>query len=206
MLLVGVGSFLYYSRGFARSDNGLAHVKPNPGQTAHPALPEEKEIVKAPQEAEPEEDSLPSVRLSEEPENGDFLLPLPRHAEPAVPEKKPAPRAPSAPVLASGEKESLGKLERVEIVTPALFRLEDLQQPAYAGKLRDRLAAPGAYRVEVLCKDATRGFDRVSSAFSDCKINLMEDSVARPGARSHCTIITTRSSSKTSLRKMPSSC
>jgi hypothetical protein len=180
LLLVGIGSFLHYSRGPARSDNSTAHHQAVPDDPSTPIVPAEKELVPGlKKKTDPKEDSAPPVRLPEEPENWDFLPSRSPGTKPVPPEKVPAPRSPSAPVLASGEKEAPGKLERVEIATPSLFRLDDLAQASSAGKLRERLAPPGAYRVELLCKDASRSFAGVRTAFIQSKIHLLVDSIAR---------------------------
>jgi hypothetical protein len=91
---------------------------------------------------------------------------------PLPPEK---PVRPHAPVLASGEMEPVGRLERVELALPKVHVLHGLNVPAQGKALREQLSKAGAFRVELPARDATRGLERLRKALSALKTNLVLD-------------------------------
>jgi len=177
LLLVGVGSFLQSSRSTNRTghDSVKRHENPEEG----PRVGED--LVKSPILKGQNKES-PPVRGHKDigpgrknPEG------VPEKEKPkAVPRKeKTDPVVPPEGVLASGEKEASGKLEQVELALPEFFKLHDLDQAGPAGKLLQQLGRSNAFRIELLCKDASRGFDRIQSAFTDQKMGLVIDPTAQ---------------------------
>jgi hypothetical protein len=177
LLLVGLGTFLHYSRGPGRSDTGTTAQRPtNHDDNTASTLPAEKNVARSPKEnvVQKETSSGQPLPPEHDPDSKEFVLP-PDDAMEKVGPAKPSPRRSSEPVFASGAKESPGQLERVELPLPTLFKLSDLDQSGAARQLRDKLAAPGAYRIELLCKDASKTFGRVRTAFAANKIGLVAD-------------------------------
>jgi hypothetical protein len=177
---VGLGTFLRNWRTPPRRDDSIAvHTPTNPDKQAAPTLPGEKEVARAPKEKiVPKETHGAATPPEKDPEGTETVLP-PDGPSGNVGPKKPAPRADSDPVLASGAKDLPGHLERVELPLPSLFKLHDLEQAGAAGKFRETLASPGAYRIELLCKDASKTFGQVQAAFRAGKIGLVVDPLAR---------------------------
>jgi hypothetical protein len=184
LLLVGLGTFLHNRRGSGRKEYGTAiNASTPPNQASAPDRPADKEVARAPKEkVVPKDDPGASLPPEKDPQGTEFTFPPDDPGEKPGP-KKPADRPASDPVLASGAKDLPGHLERVELPLPTLFKLHDLDEAAASGKLRDKLAAPGAYRIELLCKDASKTLGRVQAAFAARKIELVVDPLARNRVR-----------------------
>jgi hypothetical protein len=179
LLLVGVGTFLHYSRDPDRADTTASAQRQ--GSTDDPIAPAraaDKGLARAPQEKiDPEETPTPVLPPEESSESKEFVPP--EESIEKVPTKKPAPRSASDSVFASGAKETPGQLERVELPLPSFFKLHELDQGTASRKLREQFSAPGAYRIEILCKDASKSFGRVRAGFAANKIGLVVDTLAR---------------------------
>jgi hypothetical protein len=181
MVLVGVGTFLGYSHDRARPNNGsVANVGTGEEDTVVVPSIAEKGIVRAPSDKQKAPSDVPAATTpaADDSERSEFVPPL---EDPFEKEKKrpPSNRTHSGSVFASGEKEQPGQLERIELTLPSVSKLSELEQAATARKLTEQLSAPGAYRIEILCKDAARSFPRVRAAFAAGKIDLVVDPLAQ---------------------------
>jgi hypothetical protein len=183
LLLVGVGSFLHYSRSFNSSGSGTAKRQENPdkGSVVPPidnglAKDERNQDLpraKAGSQEHSQEEPVPETPgKAKNPDKDNEPLVAP-------PRTKTNPDLPDAPILASGEKEAAGKFEIVKVALPVLFKLHELDQAEAAGKLRDKLSSASAFRIELLCKDATRAVARLRSAFAAHKVALVIDAAAQ---------------------------
>ena len=183
LLLVGIGSFLQSSRWPGRSAQDSAKRHENPEAGARPTS--SHDVVKSPVRNNTDKERLPVRGPGKKaPERKNPVGVPEKETVKVIPEKeKPEPRDPPAGVLASGEKESSGKLEQVELALPAFFKLHDLDQAKAGEKLLDELNKSSAFRIEILCKDASRGFDRIQGAFSAQKMGL----VIEPNAQARLT-------------------
>lgn len=169
LLAVGLTSFFLHS--WQRGPS-VPHVKapPQSPQPEEPkTLPPPREWVEAPPPTPPKGPlvhEMPPIRIIE----GDGLddefdeMPLPI-----------TPVRPHAPVLASGETEPLGRLERVELALPRLHVLHGLSVPAQNQALRDQLGKGNAFRVELPARDATRALERLRTALATLKTPLLLD-------------------------------
>jgi hypothetical protein len=175
LLLVSAVVFVASSRDVARPGQGSAKKQQPPHEGPAPAP--EQDLARAPQAPLPPSPApAPRGQTQDEPEDKLPSEPVEKDRE-STPKVK-APRNPDEPVLASGEdKEAPGKLERVELALPAIYKLHELDKTGAAG-LRDQLANGIAFRVELPCKDATRAVDRLRAALADRKFGLVVDSIA----------------------------
>jgi len=180
LLLVGLGSFLQSSRWPGRSAQDSAKRHENPDAGARPTS-SQQDVVKSPVRNNTDNESLPVRGPGKKAPERKKTEGVPeKETVKVVPEKeKPEPRDPPAGVLASGEKESSGKLEQVELALPAFFKLHDLDQAKAGEKLLDELNKSSAFRIEILCKDASRGFDRIQGAFAAQKMALVIETNAQ---------------------------
>jgi len=71
------------------------------------------------------------------------------------------PEKPKPSVLTSPESESIRPFERVEVGLPVVLKLHELDTPEQSARLLRELGQGRAFRVELLARDATRGFDRL---------------------------------------------
>lgn len=88
----------------------------------------------------------------------------------------PAPEA--GPVLGAAGSESIRGFDRVELALPQVLRLHDLDSAEQAGLLSKQLGLADSHRIELLARDATRGFDRLHAALTRGKISLLHDPAA----------------------------
>ncbi len=169
LLAVGLSSF------FLHSDNG-----PRPGK---PALvkkaPEPGVLGKMPRLIDEvahegnrvvEEMPPPRVVSGDDPDEPEDPPP----PTPTPPERRPGP------VLASGQTEPVGRLERVEVALPRVHILHGLDIPEQLKGLRAQLSSAPAFRVELPARDGTRGFERVRLALAAIKANVLIDATAAP--------------------------
>lgn len=181
LFLLGVGSFLINAPrpGPAPDYNGLARNKPDEA----PLLPAPREERPTVVKKEPDVPAvtpglfdLPQVRIvvpdeADEPDEPEQTPPTPPRGE------RPAP-----PVLASGHRETLKHLERVEFTLPRIHVLHGLELGQEPGKaLREQLALGNAYRVEIPARDAARGFERLRATLAAFRATLTvpQDTLAR---------------------------
>jgi hypothetical protein len=184
MLVVGIGTFFYYCRDAGRPEGGTTahrHVNSNDGLASKEA-PEKSFAQTKRENSVPRDTGEASQPPENEPDGKEFVLP-PEDPFEKVGPTKPAPRRASDPVLASGAKELPGRLERIDLPLPTLFKLHELDQSTAARQLREKLSAPGAYRIELLSRDPSKSVPRVRAAFAANKIGLVVDSVARTRLR-----------------------
>jgi len=87
---------------------------------------------------------------------------------------------PEGPVFASPSHRQEGSiaLEQVDLALPVVHQLAELDQPEKLRKLRDQVTAGSAFRIELLARDATRGFERVRRAAAGQKLALVIDPAA----------------------------
>jgi hypothetical protein len=183
LLLVGVGTFLHYSAQLGVPDSGTTAQRQGKPEQVPQTLPGERNVARTPQQKiDPKESAGPAQPSEETSDGRDFVIPPDDPIEKPGP-TKPVPRSPSDSVFASGAKELPGQLERVELPLPSFLKLHQLDKTTAAAKLRDKLAAPGAYRIELLCNNATKAIGRVQAAFAKSKIGLVVDPVARTRLR-----------------------
>jgi hypothetical protein len=100
-----------------------------------------------------------------------------------------SPEKPSGAILASGQTEPVGRLERVELALPKVHVLHGLDVPDQGKALLTQLSSGPAFRVELPARDATRGFERVRQALVGIKTHLTADAgaaarLAKPAFRS----------------------
>lgn len=165
LFAVGLASFLLQFAG-SGPDDGPPVARRGRGKPPEaPTKQPERELVSDAPKPPPAAEEMPSVRIVE----GDN----PDETEEVAPPPKPV--LPHAPVLASGEMEPVGRLERVELALPKVHVLHGLGAPAQAKALRDQLGKAASFRVELPARDAARGLERVRSALSGLKTNLTLD-------------------------------
>ena len=173
LLLIGAGSFLMHTGG---------------DQADGP-----DRLVKAGKEKRPASRPDLNERTPVEPDGADQ-----EGASPAVPPVVPAPKdqgvppvAPSLPgrdkppigdaperdrtVLTSPKNDFAGKLEQIDLDLPEVLALHDLDQGPAAQKLTAELRNRPAHRVELLARDATRGFERLRAALLAHRVQLHFD-------------------------------
>jgi hypothetical protein len=186
-VVVSFGSYLFFSSGPLGSDgSGQAAVhRPTPTPKEQP----EERPTRGSQEGEANHEvvrqEVPPVLVG--PEKPLIEKPVPPHEpivrvpaededprlDPPAPEKKP-----DAPVLTAGGSIEMDRLERVELVLPQVVKLEQLEALAAREKLAAQLAKSPAYRIEVLCRDASRAVDRLRPILHGRKIDLTVESLA----------------------------
>lgn len=181
LFLLGVGSFLAHAPreqpGPGPARGGL--VKHRPDET--PVLPAPKEeqpaVVKKGPEAPavtPGLFDLPQVKIVglDEPDGPDEPD-EPEGKKPPTPPRTEKGERPAPPVLASGHREALNHLERVEFALPRIHVLHGLELGQEPGKaLREQLALGNAYRIEIPARDAARGFERIRATLTAVRATL----------------------------------
>jgi hypothetical protein len=178
LLTVGLGSFLHYSRNPEGSGNGQVKNQGRP-DVGVPSLPEEKHVAKAgPGRGKKDHQPDPPNTRAGVPEVKEPEKTPEKEPDDSAPPKKPAVKDPDEAVLASGQKESSRRFERVELDLPAFFKLHDLNQAAGRG-LSDKLGVDRAVRIELPAKDAARAFDRIRTAFAARKLGMVIDPSAQ---------------------------
>jgi hypothetical protein len=175
LLAVGLGSFLLHwapPGNTPRQPPAVAHQGREPGVIGH--LPREVEEPTGPGRPEPpirivEEMPPPRIVTDQDPDDPEEAPVLPQ----AGPERRPGQ------VLASGQTEPLGRLERVEVALPHVHILHGLDVPEQRAALRRQLGSASAVRVEIPARDPFRGLERVRAALTSVKANvLIEPSAA----------------------------
>jgi hypothetical protein len=83
-------------------------------------------------------------------------------------------------VLASGENEPFRRFERVELSLPRVWKIHELDRGDSPTKFLGELRAAAGVRVELLARDATRGFERLRAALQERKVQLTFDPAVLP--------------------------
>jgi hypothetical protein len=89
-----------------------------------------------------------------------------------VPKKK-------RPGLLFGPKENESRFEQIDVALPAILDVHTLGRPAALQRLVEELEKARAFRIELLCPNPTRAFERVRPAFQARQINLTVDPAAQ---------------------------
>jgi hypothetical protein len=187
LLAVGMGSFLSYSGTRpGKSGQTTHHRQPAPNDN-HEAAPDGSGLAQVnPGNGKAEDDTTPDLPKDGEgprqpKRNPEEKSDTPKGSERSTVKPLPDDR-PEGPVLGapSDQKDPLASapLERVDLALPVVHQLSTLDRASNAGKLREQLATGKAFRVELLARDATRGFERVRSAAAQRKLALLIDAVA----------------------------
>jgi len=180
LLFIGLGSFLLHSQdsphedgpdsGLASRAAGDATPRPAPG----PRDPGRTPLVKdTPKHTNPP--AMPGTPDEPEPFRDD------PDEEPgkSIPGSERTPEKPKPSVLTSPDSESIRPFERVEVGLPVVLKLHELDKPEQSGRLLAELGKGKAFRVELLARDATRGFERLRTVLTRNKITLLQDPVAQ---------------------------
>jgi hypothetical protein len=186
LLVVGLGSFLYFLPSPGPTLDPEPYVAENPGTPTRG----EQENPPGPPNQVTREDKLP-VAPTEEPEPK--VPPLQRAVSenpvvrilPGEDDDPPAESQPETPpqarrdVLGSSGREGLDRIEKVEAVVPVVVRIHDLDGVLQREKFLAGLQQGGIFRVELLCRDATRAVERVRPALTRKGITLQVDTPAQ---------------------------
>jgi hypothetical protein len=174
LLLVGLGSFLHYSRSSGRQD--LARRQHRPGVAPGQHSPTEKGVAQVTPDREEPTPLPPDPVVPPE----YTIVKRPGGKTPEKPErpapKKQGPETPQGPVYTSGDKETPEPIDQglVPSFSPATFhKIHELDQARPAAQLRERLATFGAWRIEMPARETARAFDRIKAAFQARKIPLL---------------------------------
>lgn len=168
LFVVGLGSFLLNAPTPTESaDPTVPLVKNSGGEPIVEPKAKDREVVKVKTPGSPEKPDEMDPPPDEEP-----MVETPKKVLPMPVDK------PEDPVLTAGGTETPGKFERVELALPVIYDMHKLEGER-SEKLQAEFAANGAYRVEILCRDATRGFDRLRAAFAERKWTLQYDPAAQ---------------------------
>jgi hypothetical protein len=175
LLVVGIGSFWLHSE--SDSNNDPSSSMANSGDQDKKHLPEgparhERDLVKDNNNSKTNEDSIlppPAEDRVKDP------MSIPEGIDRSIPPSDLRSKPPRDPVLASGGTDGFNKLERVDLALPTVFRVHELDRAAQNKQLFDQLQSTGAFRIEVLARDASRGFDRIRAAFESRKVQLLID-------------------------------
>jgi hypothetical protein len=168
LLVVGLGSYLYFSH--EPAGPGPALVQGNAGEGERPTPrsrpePERQQGVaeaKTPRPAVPREEIVPEEPAPRREVTRVTPAPAPSRPKPPV---KPVPeKPPETAVFTSGQREQFSGFERVEVALPAALPLHELDRPATRRQLLAELGKAGAFRVELTCRNPSRAFRRVQAA------------------------------------------
>jgi hypothetical protein len=187
LLVVGLAAFFLNSENPAANDagNGVAGLREREDEKPAPA-PRPREVVRVPADEGP-----PVLPVPREVTGGPGDTPPAPEEHPGTP--RPAESGSRPKVLATSDKDSFPGFERVELSLPGVFRIHELDQEDEAARLLGQLkppanlrrpaSAPRGFRVELLCRDATRGLDRLRTAFRLQKGRLVLDPAAQARAK-----------------------
>ena len=95
------------------------------------------------------------------------------------PEDDDPPAKPNTTVITSGVLDALPPLERVTLALPRIHQAHQLDKAEAASKLLDQLTAGKGFRLELLCRDGTRGLERLRAALAAKKVTVTIDPVAQ---------------------------
>jgi len=183
LFAVALGSYLVFSgRPEIRTESPPLASRPE----VLPVLP--KEDVKE-ESTEVVRDQLPSVQeppvrakepdLREPAPPVDAIVRVPAEEEdppvPVLPPEKP----PQTKVLTAPGLGMRDRFEKVELQLPAVVKLHELDSAPQRQKLLQELRPGNAFRLEILCRDATRSLERLRPALAASHIGLQIDSLAQ---------------------------
>jgi hypothetical protein len=178
LLLIGAGSFLLHSDDdTAAEQDRLAQVDKTKRKTPRRELDE-----RSTPEADGHEEGL-SPNVPTPPE-----VPKDKGA-PVTPQTVPQPNNPpketttergDRTVLTSPKNDYAGKFEQIDLALPTVWKLHELDQGDAGPKLLSELRTGPAFRVELLARDATRGFERLRAALLGHKVQLHFDPAVPP--------------------------
>jgi hypothetical protein len=109
--------------------------------------------------------------------------PMPIQPKKVLPELESEPEPPV--VIGAPGSESPGKLEKVELALPALLNLHKLDEAEQSKRLLSELGSGNAFRVEILCRDATRGCERLRNVLHDRKWTIHTEPIAQARLKKH---------------------
>jgi hypothetical protein len=176
MLLVGATAF------FLNSDDAI----PQPGKSRaivsnrNKPAPRDKEqdrITLLPKDNEKDTPPLVIPDFPEDTWDKDFPIVKPEGTNPP---RDTTPRRKNETVLGSGDVESFDKFEFVIPKLPMQWRLHELYRAETSKQVRDELLTSKAFRIELLARDATRGFDHLRAALQAKKIQVVIDPAVQP--------------------------
>lgn len=183
LLVLGLASYLYFddsapfTPGPVRSDN---RASGDPGTNPAGPFAQERDKTRTP-------GVTPTLR---NPGNTDPTPPTPSPVEkdpepveePKVPEKpsepEPDPKDSARPVLTDRGME-LFKIETVELASPLVLPLTDLEMDATRQKLQTELGKSKTFRLELPVHDSIKAVERLQTASKAAGINLIVDQVAQ---------------------------
>ena len=174
LLLIGAGSFVLHTEEDPSADSDrLAHAgkakRPSPRPDWNETTPVE---VDGPDRVEP----APAVpTLPAEPKDkGVPVTPssLPDRVKPPI---EDASERPDRTILTSPKNDFAGKFEQIDLALPKIWKLHELDQGDAGPSLTADLRSRPAYRVELLARDATRGFERLRAALTAHRVQLHFD-------------------------------
>jgi hypothetical protein len=170
LFLVGLGSFLYFSR--TRPDRPGAPVAVRQVPEAPPDTGEPE----APTDDDPGAAAKPDRPPADKPPRPD--RPAPPGAVAEAPKAKTTPAKESAPepalTVPVPEKEMF-QPKAVQVALPVIFKFSELNVP----QLRDELRRDSGFRLEVPCHEGYRALERLQAAFRAHGIGLLIDQAAQ---------------------------
>lgn len=90
-----------------------------------------------------------------------------------------APREGGGGVLGYGGREPFNKFERVEVAMPQVHKLHELNQAGNGEMLTEQLRKGPGFRLELLSRDASRGYEGLRTAIEEKKGKLIVDPNAK---------------------------
>jgi hypothetical protein len=181
LLLIGLGSFLLHSQdGSHEGGPGpeLARGSADSGETPRPT-PQPPDRPRTPVVKETPKLSNPPVMPGTPDEREPFREDPDDEPGKPIPGTKVTPEKPKPSVLTSPDSEAIRAFERVEVGLPVVLKLHELDTPEQSVRLRAELGQGRAFRVELLARDANRGFERLRGVLTRQKITLLQDPVAQ---------------------------
>jgi hypothetical protein len=172
-LAVVTGSYLFFTHTLSRDDSArLAHNQKAPPAPEPQPPAETPRVVEKPKEESAREPTPQPKDLPSQPPTQAVQRPVetPAAPETSAPKGEPVFTAPSMEMF---------KLETASVALPVTVKLRELDQEANRKKLLSEWKQDTAFRIELLCKDGTRAFERFQKVWKDKGNSLLIDQVAQ---------------------------
>jgi outer membrane biosynthesis protein TonB len=172
-LAVVTGSYFFFAHALSGDDSArLAHNQKAPPAPEPQPTAETPRVVEKPKEESAREPTPQLKDLPSQPPTQVVQRPVEKPAAPetSAPKGEPVFTAPSMEMF---------KLETASVALPVTVKLRELDQEAIRTKLLSEWKQDTAFRIELLCKDGTRAFDRFQKVWKDKGNSLLIDQVAQ---------------------------
>jgi hypothetical protein len=178
LLALGLGSYLFFS---ASLDNGTPPVVAE--SRAVPKPPKRAPDPVAPVEvAEDTHPATPEPGRREKPDEHPAPPPAPvargPAKPPAPPPPSPRPEVPKEETVLTDRMEMF-KIDRVDLALPITLKVHNLDREPVRRELLAELRKDTNFRLELPCRNGTRGFERLQAAFKAATIPLVIEQTAQ---------------------------